>query len=571
METAIPRDKMRRMSTMRALPAISLILLLSCSTTTMDQNATIFTAETVAAGPTQSPQQATGVLVVDGIIRQVGPIAEMRRAHSGARVVDAGNATILPGLVDAHAHLYGLGLSSDTVNLTDSASFDEVLERVRARAATAGSGEWIIGRGWDQNDWPVKEFPTAAAVDAVVADRPVWLRRIDGHAAIANTAAMRAAGITRATADPDGGRIIRDADGNPTGVFVDAAMDLIERVEPPVTFDQRKRRVAAAAQRIAEQGLTAIHDAGADNDTIRAVRELIDEGRFPIRVYTMLGDDDALLREWFARGPLIEHGGRLTVRSVKLYADGALGSRGAALLAPYSDEPANRGLMIATPEHIADVSRRAKSAGFQVNTHAIGDRGVRNVLDAYERAGVTPADRFRIEHLQVIAPEDIPRLARGGVIASMQPTHATSDMYWAEARLGPQRVKGAYAWRSVLNAGARLALGSDFPVEEVNPWHGIYAAVTRQDQKAYPAGGWYPSEALTLAESIRGFTSDAAFAAFQEQTRGTIEPGKIADFTIVEGNVFASPARDLFKTRVTHTVVGGEVVFRGGQAILPVR
>jgi predicted amidohydrolase YtcJ len=546
---------------MRALPAISLILLLSCSTATMDQNATIFTAETVAAGTDQQPQRGLGVLVRDGIIRDVAPIAELRRANAGARVIDAGNATILPGLVDAHAHLYGLGLSLETVNLTDTTSFDEVLDRVRARAATSGQGEWIMGRGWDQNDWTVKEFPTAAAVDAVVADRPVWLRRVDGHAAIANTAAMRAAGITRETADPEGGRVIRDSAGNPTGVFVDSAMDLIERVEPPVTFEQRKRRVAAAAQRIAEQGLTAIHDAGADNDTIRAVRELVDEGRFPIRVYTMLGDDDALLREWFARGPLNDHGGRLTVRSVKLYADGALGSRGAALLAPYSDDPSNSGLMIATPAHIADVSQRAKASGFQVNTHAIGDRGVRNVLDAYERAGVNAADRFRIEHLQVISPEDIPRLARSGVIASMQPTHATSDMYWAEARLGARRVKGAYAWRSVLNSGARLALGSDFPVEEVNPWHGIYAAVTRQDQKAYPAGGWYPSEKLTLAEAIRGFTSDAAFAAFQEQSRGTIERGKIADFTIVQGNVFTAPAPDLFKTRVTHTIVAGDVVY----------
>jgi predicted amidohydrolase YtcJ len=554
---------MRPMSTLRALSAISLILLLSCTTTTMKDDATIFTAEAVVSGPGQKPQSAQGILVVGGLIREVGPVDDIRRANPGARVIDAGKATILPGLVDAHAHLYGLGQSLDTVNLTNTTSFAEVLQRVRERSATLPAGEWVIGRGWDQNDWSVKEFPTAADVDSVVSDRPVWLERVDGHAAIANTAALRAGGVTAATADPDGGRIIRDSAGNPTGVFVDAAMNLIDRVQPAVTFEQRKRRVAAAAQRIAQEGLTAIHDAGGDNETIRAVRELIDEGRFPIRLYVMLGDDDALLREWFARGPLNDHAGRLTVRSVKLYADGALGSRGAALLAPYSDDPGNSGLMIGTPEHIADVSRRAKSAGFQVNTHAIGDRGVRNVLDAYERAGVTTSDRFRIEHLQVIALDDIPRLARSGVIASMQPTHATSDMYWAEARLGPQRVRGAYAWRSVLSSGARLALGSDFPVEEVNPWHGIYAAVTRQDQKAYPSGGWYMSEALSLAEAIRGFTSDAAFAAFQEQSRGTIEPGKLADFTIVEGNVFAAPARDLYKTRVTHTVVGGVVVYEG--------
>ncbi|HEY8131023.1 MAG TPA: amidohydrolase, partial [Thermoanaerobaculia bacterium] len=336
------------------------------------------------------------------------------------------------------------------------------------------------------------------------------------------------------------------------GTFIDAAQGLVERKIPPPSFELRKRRVLAAAQKIAENGLTEMHDAGADQTTIRAVRELIDENRFPIRVYTMIADDARALDEWFARGKLIDYGGRLTVRSVKLYADGALGSRGAALLAPYSDDPGNSGLIVSRPEHLADVSRRARAAGFQVNTHAIGDRGVRNAIDAYEAAGVTAQDRFRIEHFQVVAPSDFGRVARDGIIASMQPTHATSDMPWAEDRVGPERIKGAYAWRTVLNSGARLALGSDFPVEAVNPFFGIYAAVTRQ--------GWYPDQKLTLAEAIRGFTKDAAYAAFEEDSRGTIEPGKLADFTIVEGDLYSMPSSDLFKVKVRYTVVGGEIV-----------
>ena len=548
------------MSIRRAIAAVSFVALAGCGTTTQMNHGTIFTG-TVVAGQEQTPLPGYGVYVHDGLIREVGWSTSLINAHPDARVIETGG-TILPGLVDAHAHLYGLGVALDTVDLSGTTSIDAIVGKVRERAASMTAGEWVLGRGWDQNDWTVKEFPTAASIDAVVSDRPVWLERVDGHAGLANTAAMRAAGVTAATPDPPGGRILRDAAGEPTGVFIDAAMTLVDRVVPPVSFEQRKRRILASAQTIAANGLTGIHDAGADADTIRAVRELIDEKRFPIRVYMMLGDNESLLREWFSRGPLVAHGDRLTVRSVKVYADGALGSRGAALLEPYSDDPGNRGLMIASPEHIADVARRGRNAGFQVNTHAIGDAGVRNVVDAYETAGVTPADRFRIEHLQVVAPEDFPRLASRGIIASMQPTHATSDMYWAEDRVGPQRVKGAYAWRTVLSTGGRLALGSDFPVEEVNPWLGISAAVTRQDRKGWPEGGWYPEQRLTLAEAVRGFTRDAAYAAFEEDSRGTIEPGKLADLTIVEGNPYVMDPSALDDVRVKYTVVGGEIVYQ---------
>jgi predicted amidohydrolase YtcJ len=529
---------------------------------------TLFTGGAVVAGAEQTPRKDFAVYAEGGLIREVGPAEALRRSHPNARVIDAAGATILPGLTDAHAHLYGLGLALDVVSLVGTESVDEIVERVRDRASRANAGEWILGRGWDQNDWATKEFPTAAQLDPAASQNPVWLKRVDGHAGWANSAALRAAGITRDAKDPDGGRVMRDANGEPTGVFVDAAMALVESKIPAPTAAQRKARVLASAQAIAASGLTEVHDAGIDGATILAVQELIDEKKFPIRVYAMLADNAALLNAWFEKGPLVDYGsasggagGRLTIRSVKLYADGALGSRGAALLEPYSDDPGNSGLMLATPEHIADVARRARWANFQVNTHAIGDRGVRNVIDAYARAGVEAKDRFRIEHLQVISPPDVPRLVQHGIIASMQPTHATSDMPWAEARLGPERVKGAYAWRTVLDAGGRLALGSDFPVEDVSPFFGLYSAVTRQDQKGNPAGGWYPSQNLTLAEAIRGFTLDAAYAAFEEPTRGTIEPGKLADLTIVEGNLFAMPAPELFKAKVRYTVVGGEVVF----------
>ena len=515
------------------------------------------------SGRDQTPEPNYAIVVSGGRIISVGPSDKILRANPHARVIDVTGTTVLPGLTDAHGHLYGLGLSLDTVDLGGAATPEEAIARTKERASRAQPGDWILGRGWDQNRWPGKQFPTAAPIDTAIPDHPVWLRRVDGHAGWANSAAMRAAGVIASTPDPEGGRIIRDAAGNPTGVFVDAAEGLIDRAVPPPSFALRKQRVLAAAQQIAANGLTEIHDAGEDDETIRAVRELIDEKRFPIHDYAMIADNAHALEQWFTRGKLMDYGGRLTVRSVKLYADGALGSRGAALLAPYNDDPGNRGLLVSKPEHLADVACRAKAAGFQVNTHAIGDRGVGNAISAYEAAKVTPKDRFRIEHFQVVTPADFGRIARDGIIASMQPTHATSDMYWAEDRVGPERIKGAYAWRTVVNSGGRLALGSDFPVEAVNPFFGIYAAVTRQDQKGWPAGGWYPDQKLTLAEAIRGFTSDAAYAAFEEGSRGTIETGKLADLTIVEGNLYSMPRSELFKVKVRYTVVGGEIVYSG--------
>jgi predicted amidohydrolase YtcJ len=514
----------------------------------------------IVTGTGAGTLQDRAILVDGGKILAITTLDEARRLSSG-REIDVRGATILPGLVDAHGHIDGLGLGLERVNLNGATSEDEMAARAAAKGRETPEGEWVFGRGWDQNDWPSRAWPTAAALDRALPGRRIWLKRIDGHAGVASTAAMQAAGVTRETPDPAGGQIIRDSAGNPTGVFIDNAMDLIEKAIPAPSREARRRTLQRAVETIASLGLTGVHDAGVDDETVSILRDLADEGKLPIRVYAMLGDDAALLEKWFRAGPLRNYNDLLTVRSVKLYADGALGSRGAALLAPYSDDPSNSGLVIASVSHISDVASRAKAAGFQVNTHAIGDRGVRNVLDAYDAATVGPSDRYRIEHFQVAHLDDIRRLASMGVIASMQPTHATSDMPWAERRVGPERIRGAYAWRRVLDAGGRLAFGSDFPVEEVNPLLGIYAAVTRQDLDGQPPGGWLPDQRMTAAEALRGFTADAAYASFDEGRRGTIDLGKDADFTVLDRNPLEVPPVEIPRLKVRYTVVGGRVVY----------
>ena len=517
------------------------------------------------AGATQTPQANWSVVTANGTIVAVGPAEAIRAAHPDARVIDVHGTTVMPGLTDAHGHLYGLGLSLDTVNVVGAASFDEVIAKVRERAQRAAAGEWILGRGWDQNRWTGKQFPTAAPLDAAIPDHPVWLRRVDGHAGVANSAAMRAAGVTAATPDPEGGRILRDAAGNPTGVFIDGAMALIDSKVPPPSPELRKARVLAAAQRIAENGLTEMHDAGAEQSTITAIQQLIDEHKFPIRVYLMLTDDAALLDSWLARKPLIGYGGRLTVRAVKMYADGALGSRGAALLAPYSDDPSNTGLLLSKPEHMLDVARRARAAGYQANTHAIGDRGVRNVIDAYEQAGATPADRFRIEHLQVVAPSDFPRLAQHGIIASMQPTHATSDMPWAEDRAGAGadqgRVRVAHRPQLRRTPGARLRLsgrGCEPVLRHLQRRHapGPERQSARRLVSRPEADAARSHPRLHVRRRLRRVRR---VVARHDRARQTRRPDDRRRRPLLR------PASQLFATKVRYTVVGGEVVFGGSR------
>jgi len=503
------------------------------------------------------------ILVEGGGVSFVGEERDARALAPEARVVDLAGAVVVPGLTDAHGHLRGLGALRRALDLR-GLSKEEILARVKVRAASAAEGEWIRGRGWDQNRWDVKTFPTAAELSAASPRSPVVLSRVDGHAIWVNEAALAVAHVTATTMDPVGGRIVRLSDGRPAGVLVDNATALVGSAIPESTPGEIERDFIAALEACAHVGLTGVGDAsGSNSEEIGILSSLARDRKLPIRVYATVGPRD--LDEAIAKGPL--QSGRLTIRAVKIYADGALGSRGAALLADYSDDPGNRGLDVTPPGEIERLAEKALRAGFQVWTHAIGDRANRVTLDAYERAlaAVHPLDpRPRIEHAQILAPSDLPRFARLGVIASVQPTHATSDMPWVESRLGPGRLEGAYAWRTLLRSGARLAGGSDFAVESENPLLGIYAAVTRQDLSGHPPGGWRKREAITRAEALRLFTADNAYAEFAETRRGRIAPTYDADFTVLDRDIVSekTPDAGIPKAKALMTVVGGEIVYR---------
>lgn len=519
---------------------------------------------------TLNPQQpsAEAVAVTGDRITYVGT-RQGAEAFRGAatHIMDfKGGGTILPGFIDAHGHLLSLGRSLSEPNLVGTTSAEQIRDIVRARARqkSTPAGQWIQGRGWDQNDWTAKEFPTWRDLAGTEAN-PVYLRRVDGHAAWLNKTALELCGITALTADPPGGKIHRDGTGNPTGILIDNAIDLTKAAIPPPTQDEMLKWMRAAIGKCHRVGLVGIGDAGVDSAMLEVYRELQKNGELSLRIYAMLSDEDsAFVNRWLERGPDTTDA-YLTIRSIKTYADGALGSRGAALLESYADVPSNRGLMIHSPDYFHQLTRRALDRGFQVCTHAIGDAANRMALDEYEKAlKDRPREncRLRIEHCQVLAPQDLPRFGKLGVIASMQPTHATSDMSWAQDRLGSERIKGAYAWRSVLQSGGRLALGSDFPIESPNPLWGIYAAITRQDQNGRPPGGWFPEQKLTVEEAVRGFTLDAAYAEFAETSRGSIEVGKLADFTVLDRDIFNLPPQEILKTQVEYTIVGGHIVWR---------
>lgn len=481
------------------------------------------------------------------------------------RAVDLAGRTVIPGMVDAHAHLVGLGQALANVDLVDTRSYDEVIARVVARAQELPAGTWIQGRGWDQNDWGNTAFPTHEALSRAVPNHPVVLTRIDGHAILANAAAMRAADVTAASQDPEGGRIERDAQRNPTGVFIDNAENLVMRSVPRMTQAELGRAVSRAISEMHRWGLTGMHDAGAGRATIDAYESLARSGQLDLRLYVMISDDSAAIAHYFARGPQSAlHDGRLWIRAVKLYADGALGSRGAALLDPYADDPNNSGLLVSPPEHIRTVAERGLRAGFQINTHAIGDRGNRVVLDAYRGAlaAVPTADhRFRVEHAQVLHQDDIPRFAELGVIPSMQAVHQTSDMYWAGNRLGIGRLFGAYAWRSLLSTGVPVPNGSDFPVEHVNPLLSFSASISRMDRNGWPVGGWYPQQRMTREEALKSMTIWPAYAAFQEKDLGSLTPGKYADFVVLDRDIMTVDERDVPRATVLATYIGGKAVY----------
>jgi predicted amidohydrolase YtcJ len=511
-------------------------------------------------------QHFQALLVDQGKVVATGSHAELASRAGDAKVIDGHGKTLLPGLIDAHGHVLELGYARNNVDLVGTKSLDEALAKVKAYAAAHPEAKWILGSGWNQEIWKLGRFPTAKELDTAVADRPVWLSRVDGHAGWANSAAIKLARVDKASKDPSGGRIERDAGGNPAGVFVDGATALINAKVPPPTPQQKIAALDAALAEMASVGLTGVGDAGIDLANYELYRQYADQHKLTARIYAMIlgtGDDFDTISK---NGPLIGYGNDfLTVRAVKLFADGALGSRGAAMLAPYSDDPHNRGLLFLKPAELTADIGKALGKGYQVAIHAIGDHANREVLDSYAAAYKTHPDgialRNRVEHAQIVSLEDIPRFVPLRLIASMQPTHATSDMNMAEDRIGHERIKGAYAWQRFLKQGTIVAGGSDFPVESPNPFYGLYSAITREDHAGQPPGGWYPDQDMTPTEALRAFTLDAAYAEHAEKTLGTLEPGKWADFILIDHDIFKDPASKIWNTKVLQTWVGGKQVY----------
>ncbi|XYJ11089.1 amidohydrolase [Telluria sp. B2] len=501
-----------------------------------------------------------------GRVIAVGSAAEVNAKAPGARRVDVQGRTVLPGLIDAHGHVFGLGQMLTQLDLSQTTSLEGALKAIADYArANPGQG-WLRGRGWNQENWKLGRFPTALDVDAVVSDRPVWFERVDGHAGWANSRALAAAGITDKTPDPAGGKIVRDANGKATGVLVDAAQELITKVLPAQTEAEGRVALDRALGALAKVGVTSTHDAGLGVFEDRLYRVYADQGKLTARIYGMIGGTEGDFDALSKNGPLKTYGNDMyALRAVKLYSDGALGSRGAALIKPYSDEPHSHGLLFYKLDQMDAMMKKAMLRGYQVNVHAIGDAGNHQILDIYQKelpATKSAAQRHRIEHAQVVAPADVKRFKTLGIIPSMQPTHATSDKNMAETRVGPERIKGAYAWRSFLHQGSRIACGSDFPVESPNPFFGIHAAVTRMDHAGQPVAGWHPEQAMSLKEAFRCFTLDAAYAGHAENSLGSLEPGKWADFIVIDQDLFKMPTYDIHKVGVLQTWVGGKAVYQ---------
>ena len=550
--------------------------------TTIYINARIYTASDEL--PT-----ADAMAVSDGKILAVGNRRDvMRHMHEGATQIDMRGMTILPGLIDAHAHMSGLGqLDAGVIDLAGTTSYDEVIERVRAHAASVPRGTWILGRGWDHESWASKRLPTHKRLSDAVPDHPVWLSRVDGHAGLANKAAMEAAGVTAQTETPDGGDVLRTDDGTPTGVFVDNAEGLIVRAIPDDASASPEELILLAQRRCLRVGLVGVHDMGIGHGEIDAYTRLEEDGRLKLRIYGVIHGN--LAEDYFENNP-IRVSDRFTLRACKLYMDGAMGSRGAWLLEPYLDRPTDAdgepytGLSVTDPLVIDRISKHAVKHGYQVCTHAIGDAANRRTLDAYEYAHATAipqrraasqpdvdpkhpgilherGTRFRVEHAQLLHPDDIPRFEALGALPSMQPTHCTSDMRWVEDRVGEARARGAYAWRSLIDSGVPIPGGSDFPVESENPLFGFYSAITRQDHDGEPRGGWRPEQRMTRTEALKSMTIWAAYASFEEDWRGSLEAGKAADFVVLDHDIMTCAPGQILITEVVQTVIGGEMVY----------
>jgi predicted amidohydrolase YtcJ len=541
---------------------------------------------------------AQAVAIRGDVIVAVGSTDELRRRYTADTTIDASGHPIFPGFIDSHAHIVSYGAGLFELNLDGTTSLQQILELVAEKARTLPPGSWIRGRGWDQNRWktPGKEkpFPTAEMLDNVSPNNPVILSRTDEHAVWVNSYALHLCGMapgdSSSRTEVEGGKVVRDARGGPTGIFIDNAIGLIAKYVPPYTMDELKQAIELTFDKCLTYGVTSVGDMGIDDRTFEAYKELLAENKFPLRIYAAADADDELWPEMLKAGPYEDPTNHLILRAVKIWLDGALGSRGAALIEPYSDDPGNRGLTLISSNDMLSIINDAIAHGFQVCTHAIGDRANNIALNVYGEAfrsyhGDPAALRFRIEHAQVLDPSDIPRFKKLGVIPSMQPTHCTSDMYWAEARLGPRRILGAYAWQSLLKDGNIIAAGSDFPVESPNPLLGFYAAITRQDTNGLPRtaedvarffqlsadgikdssqflNGWYSNQKMTREEALKAFTVWGAYGQFEERSLGSIESGKRADIVMLSDDIMTIEPLKILSVRVLATIAGGKVRYR---------
>jgi len=517
--------------------------------------------------------KAEAVAIKEDKIIAVGSTKDIEEyCGKETKEIDLQGKTVLPGLIDSHIHFPLLGERLQQLYLDHTTSFEQVLDIVADQVKKAEPGEWITGRGWHTVYWKKKVYPDNSELNKISPDNPVFLVGMATHAALVNEKALQLAGITKKTPDPPGGQILKKPQtGEPTGILLEKAQALVSRLFLPESDELIKENIKLSIQTALKMGLTEVHDAGVGYDIIKTYKELLEENELNIRLYVMflVPDGGKILEEYIKHPPELGLGNnKMTLRCIKVFVDGALGARGAALIDPYSDSPEDRGLIRNSEEEIYKVVSKSLKAGYQVAIHAIGDRGNRIALDAVERTlKETPFKdhRIRIEHAQILSPEDIPRFSELGVIPSMQPIHCPMDMGFTESRVGPERVKGAYVWKSLLESGARIAGGSDtpaFPVDYTNPLWGIYAAVTRQDNKGNPPGGWYPEEKITRLDALKMYTINAAYAAFEENIKGSLAPGKLADLTILSKDILSIPESEILETEVLMTVVGGRIVYQ---------
>jgi predicted amidohydrolase YtcJ len=516
----------------------------------------------------QPRAQAVGVKA-DRIVF-VGSNAEAEKFRSEeTRMIDLHGATVTPGFTDSHCHIFGIGERELTLNLEGTNTLDDFLAKVQERVAKTERGQWITGRGWIETFWKPSQFPSRHDLDKIAPDRPVFLERADGHASIANSAALKIAGVTRHTVNPFGGEILKDKNDEPTGMLLDNAMDLVASKIPKPTDAQRGKALLVGVEREIALGWCEIQNAGSELGDQAIMRRAFAANKIKLRIYNAAFGPGPAAKELLENGPTLNaFGHRFTQRTIKVIFDGALGSRGAALLAPYSDRPDTAGYLTQKPEELRPMFKEALRHGIQVEPHAIGDRANRLILDLYEEAmkdfladkyaAVSP--RWRVEHAQILSEQDIPRFGKLGVIASMQPSHAISDLFFAPARLGLERLRGAYAWKGLLSSGAIICGGSDAPIERGEPMIEFYAAVGRKSIKGEQNEGWHPEQAVSREEALKMFTISAAYAAFEEKDKGSIEPGKLADLTILDRDIMKIPAPEILQTRCVMTVIGGEVL-----------